>query len=94
MDLRNRDVRLDEKSTNDIKISLIQTGAWPTPQNVGRPYLKFRLGICVFPTPPPLPPPQEGLNTVPPTLEREDCNLMLTLLLSNTLCYCGPQGCH
>ena len=85
MDLRNRDIRLDEKSTNDIKMSLIQAGTWPTPQNVEQPYLKFRpRGICIPPSPPP---PQEGLNTVPLTLQQEDCNLMLTLLLSNTLGY-------
>ena len=34
MDLRNRDVRLDKKSTNGIKMSLIQTGTWPTPQKM------------------------------------------------------------
>ena len=42
-------------------------------------------GYMYSPLPPP--PPQEGLNTVPLTLQQEDCNLMLTLLLSNTLGY-------
>ena len=34
-------------ATNDVKMVLIPTGTWPTPQNVRRPYLKLRLGTCV-----------------------------------------------
>ena len=79
MDLRNRDIRLDEKSTNDIKMSLIQTGTWPTPQNVEQPYLKFRpRGICLgggggggfFVWPPP-PPPKKRASILCHSLWRE-----------------------